>query len=421
LLSIISGLGIYFSFFKNISLILEIHFYLAIIIFLWILNHIFDKVVLKGFVSLKEILNPKGFLAKNSLFVILSFIVVFIGTNIFFKLNNTRDLYVAKISNDIYIDIDGKDNEEIWKKAKPITIHAYGGANLKNGGSDITIKALHNDKEIYFYITWDDPTKSTIHLPLIKTKDGWKIQQDGFYNFDEKKYYEDKLAILFSKNGCFGASKTAHLGVKPLKDKPANWHAKGYHYSTDGSLHDMWQWKATRSNYMSMADDCYFSSPATNKVAKRRYKAGYQCDDKYSGGFTMNYKWYKKDIITPKRMPKNPDWLDKFQSKDNNIAWVIPWYDFKPYKKSEDIYPIGTIMPSVIYKSNRDEGDRADVRAFGVYKDGKWHLEMVRFLETGSKYDLKLKTGIKMWVSVFDHSQIAHSRQSRALKLILEK
>jgi hypothetical protein len=418
---IFSGLSIYFSFLSSIATVLDVHYYLAIVMFLWIINHFYDKVIIKGLQSFMQILNFNRLVSKRTFATIVVLAIISSITVWIFRFYNTQILHVAKIPNDIFIKIDGVDSEAIWKNAKPVTIHAYGGANFKDGATDITVKALHNDKEIYFLITWDDPTKSIRHLPLMKTKNGWKVIQDGFYSFDERSYYEDKLAIMFSKNGCFGASKTAHLGAKPLKDKQANWSQKGYHYTTDNSLHDLWQWKATRSNHMSMATDCYFAQPATLKVGKRRYKAGYQCDDKYSGGFTMNYKWYKKDIVTPKRMPRNPQWLDKFQISNQNLEWIIPWYDFKPYNKNDDNYSVGTIMPSVIYKSNKEEGDRADVSAFGIYKNGKWQVELVRFLNTNSKYDLEIKTGMHMWVSAFDHVQIAHTRESRALYLELEK
>jgi hypothetical protein len=421
--SIASGFLLYFGY-SDVSLLKDIHYYSGVSLLLLIVFHIFEKFVLVGFSSLKEIFSLKKAFSKKDGFVFLFFISVFWALYTYIPSDGSQKLVVEKMKDDICIDINGNADEDIWGSAKTITLHTYGGANFNNGATDITIKALHNTKEIYFYISWDDSTKSTRHLPLIKTQAGWKLMQNGFYRFDEKMFYEDKLAVLFSKNGYIGGSKTVHLGAKPLKDKPSSWHSKGYHYTEGGDIADLWQWKATRSNYMYVADDCYIGSADIRRVGGRRYTAGYHCDPKYSGGFTMNYRWYKRDIVVPKRVPKDIELLKQYQKTPTNyddVEWIIPWYDYKPYQYAKDNYPLGTIMPSVIYKSNREEGDRADIRAYGVYKDGRWHLEMVRFLKTDSKYDLEIKNGIYMWVSAFDHSQIAHTRHSRAIYLDLKE
>jgi hypothetical protein len=75
-------------------------------------------------------------------------------------------------------------------------------------------------------------------------------------------------------------------------------------------------------------------------------------------------------------------------------------------------------LPSVLYRSNRFEGDRADVRARGEWLDGFWTLEMVRKREIRSPNDVPLVQGTCMWVSAFDASQIAHTRHDRPVQLV---
>jgi hypothetical protein len=170
---------------------------------------------------------------------------------------------------------------------------------------------------------------------------------------------------------------------------------------------------------MKQADDNFFGPAQPYYSGYRRYKAGYGQDDKESGSYVMNWTWFKTDIITPKRLPKDPKILQPYQNGSNDIAldWVIPWFQYEPYQTTNDNYPTGTVMPSVMYRSNQFEGDRADVRAFATWKDGIWSLELSRKLNTHSKNDIELKNGVCVWVSAFDHSQIAHTRHNRPLKL----
>ncbi|KZN44022.1 ethylbenzene dehydrogenase-related protein [Pseudoalteromonas luteoviolacea] len=332
-------------------------------------------------------------------------------SSLFLVKNTTHQLNVLTIDDATFIEIDGKADELAWKKASPISIMTIGGANFNQGATKVTVKALANKYESYFLISWQDETKSTNHLPLFKTAQGWKVQENGFYNFDERTFYEDKFAVMLS-DGCeIAGDKTLHLGDKPINDKPKNWHGKGYHASLDGKTRDLWHWKAVRTNDMYLADDNFIGPPAPHLSGKRRYTAGYQADGKESGAYVMNWQWYTPNSVIPKRLPSN---LDVDQQHRNG---VLPWFGSSPYRESDDLYPPGTFLSSVLYRSNRFEGDRADVRARGEWKNGQWTLELVRKHNTQSKYDVALQTGTCMWVSAFDHSQIAHTRHMQAIKL----
>jgi hypothetical protein len=264
-------------------------------------------------------------------------------------------------------------------------------------------------------VTWVDPTKSLKHLPLEKTNQGWRVLENGFYHFDEQTYYEDKFAIMLAESCEAGASGTAHLGPKPLTDKPANWHGKGFHYSKDGNIRDIWHWKAVRTNDMFIADDNFFGLPDIARPAQRRYTAGYLADGKESGAYIMNWQWYSNQTVLPKRLPEQI----LLTSNYSPANWVTPWYDTQPYQPSLDSLDEGSLLPSVLLYSNRYEGDRADVRARGEWNDGRWSLELVRPLTTTSEYDVGIETGICLWVSAFDQSQIAHTRHARPLLIRL--
>jgi hypothetical protein len=135
----------------------------------------------------------------------------------------------------------------------------------------------------------------------------------------------------------------------------------------------------------------------------------------------MNWHWYKPSGITPKRLAIDHNWLNSYQSasieQQDQRSWVMPWFGSAPYRVENDHYPIGTVMPSVLYRSNQFEGDRGDIRAHGTWKDGVWSLELARSLTADSKHDVSLKNNACLWFAAFDHSQIAHTRHSRPLAL----
>ena len=410
LFALISGALLYLG---NID-ILELHFYGSLATLLYIVLHTVYHVVRYGSKVFGVIVvpQPKGYF--QAFITLVLFFTLFLLLYFAVGTKSTQKLEVSTISNRDFIEIDGEANEPQWAKAKPLRLMSFGGANFEHGATPIEIKALKNEQEIFLFIRWRDATKSMKHLPLLKRKEGWSVVENGFYKFDEVDHYEDKLAVMLSNECSVGASKTIHLGSKPLADKPANWHGKGYHYSTDGAIRDLWQWKAVRTNDMFLADDDYFGSPDIVRSGSRRYTAGYLPDAKDSGAYIMNWKWYKHDGIVPKRLPKEPKDLE-----ENLTSWVVPWYHYDLYKKENDHYPVGTLMPSVLYASNTFEGDRANVRARAKWSNGWWSLELVRPLNTGSTYDVPIKNGVCMWVSAFDHAQIAHTRHAQAIEFDL--
>ena len=133
------------------------------------------------------------------------------------------------------------------------------------------------------------------------------------------------------------------------------------------------------------------------------------------------------------RLPK--DWkatvaaLGKFDldpdSSDTEGArwWMMTDTETVPYSAELDAtIPVGTVLPGVLIGSNY-EGDRADLRGAAKWKDGHWHLETMRALKTGSKFDHDLVPGrdLYMWVNVFDHTQIRHTRHARPVRIVTQE
>ena len=419
LASITTGSLLYFGVIPSVALS-DLHYMAALTMLLYILMHGGVYFVQFGLHALKRIAYSAAFHPGKDSVITITAMSVFVVAIVWTQEESHPGLSVQLIPITEFMQIDGIADETVWDQADAITVHTFGGANFPDGQTPITVKALHNGVEVFFHITWEDPTRSVRHLPLIKTETGWSVTGPGFYRFDETEYYEDKLAVMLAQNCAFGASKTAHLGPQPLADAPPNWHGKGYHYASDGEVRDLWHWKAVRTNDMILADDNFIGAPDAVRTGLRRYSAGYVPDGKESGAYLMNWQWYHQDRVVPKRLPRHPDDLVPYQSTgDASLSWVIPWYGYDLYNPLNDHYPPGTVMPSVLYSSNRFEGDRADVRARAVWNEGQWSLELARKLDTGSKLDVVLENGVCMWVAAFDHAQIAHTRHAMPVRLEL--
>lgn len=415
-----TGVGLYFfsqPFWKTL------HFVAALLLLIYILLHAIIYLLQYGINILPAIVNFSSVALSKNIMVSVAFLGIAGSFYFLYLQRNFYSLPVAQVETDEFFEIDGIADEAGWQNAVTVSVPTFGGANFIDGATSVRIKAVTHHEDIFFHITWQDPTQSLAHLPLIKTEQGWRIIQDGFHHFNERSHYEDKFAVILADTCEPGAAGTAHLGHKPLKDKPAHWTGKGYHYAGAGQMVDLWHWKAVRTNDMFLADDNFIGEPDIARPGSRRYTGGYMPDGKDSGSYVMNWDWYKADRVIPKRLPKNPAELAGYdlQKNSSTLNWVIPWFSYEPYSETKDTYPVGTIMPSVIYTSNQFEGDRADVRARAQWSDGIWSLEMARKLDTGSPNDILIKDGICLWVAAFDHAQIEHTRHVRPIKLVLKR
>lgn len=414
---------------------LFLHRTLAYGYMLFIILHIASHIQQAGVKQLLRILRPN----RRIKFLLSSISVVFcsVAIIIFWILNNAQPLTVAFTPTPI--KIDGRSDEPIWQKANSVSVFTQHGENLHNGQSKIFIKGLYDANNIYLYLKWQDPTRSQKHLPLIKTKKGWKILQTKFAQADENEFYEDKFAILLANGDALASAKSIHLGQTPLKNQPEPLNGRGFHYTNNGKIYDLWHWQSVRSNMYYQADDSYFGSalhaptdfPKTLAERKdgtyERYTAGYQKDPPATwDGVGMNWETFSEGITQPRRLPTEPDdikMLNKASISPNTSDmenWWLTWDDTEPYTTSKDDFPIGTVLPSVLLKSKRPN-DRGDITAYGYWEKGYWHLEIKRALHTGSPYDVSISNNTYLWFAVFDHTQTRHSRHIRPIKINLEQ
>lgn len=329
-------------------------------------------------------------------------------------------------------------DDPVWKTVRPVHVRTMQGANMNGaaGESIVSIRAVHDDQKVYFAFQWEDPTRSLRRVPMEKRADGWHVWDIDAARADVVDFYEDKFAIIFSKSDAFGSGGATHLGPRPLADKPAPLNQRGYHYTTDGSYIDMWQWKASRGGLLGFMEDMYIGPPTEPTPAETavqgRYQGGYWGDpgkSMYRYNFAFQGPGGYAGPVTPLALPKDYKAAQAALgtvSNDPNVSndegshwWMMEKGETVPYsKEADDLIPVGTMMPGVLI-TGEYAGDRAGIAAQAKWADGHWTLVASRNLKTGSKYDVDFDPGSKYyaWVAAYDHTQTRHTRHMRPIEI----
>lgn len=165
---------------------------------------------------------------------------------------------------------------------------------------------------------------------------------DASQSYKKTKQMEDRFAISFRMSGDFSFNKI------------------------DGSDFeaDVWHWKSSRSNPAGVAHD----------------------------------KMWK---VSTTSFPRSKS----FKTRDGKTVFLARMSDagdrlYKPLRYSEKSE---NVMPR--YQVNLSpKGSIADVRAKGMWRDGRWYLELARKLDTGHQDDAVIpsKGGIKIAVAAFN-------------------
>ncbi len=290
-----------------------------------------------------------------------------------------------------------------WKDAQPLIFKAVGGKNLPGGSTEVTLRAVHTGDTVYFLMQYKDPTQSFQRSPWVKQADGsWKQLTDpDDKGGDNNKYYEDKVALIwnissptFEAKGCMAACHTGE--GKPFGNK---------YLPNPGEKADIWHWKSVRTGSVGQIDDQYLD--ATRYDAEKAKEAGRKSDPKTGGGYVDN-------VSDDKKGPK-------FALKGNKPAppyWIVDG-EKEPFDDSK--YKAGDEVPSIIVAPFT--GDRGDISAKIVYKDGVRTSVFWRKLATGSEYDVQFTDPKKEYafgVAVFDNAQVRHAYSPGVLKLKFE-
>jgi hypothetical protein len=375
---------------------------------------------------------------QSNAFVVAAAIAI-TGTSIVIAVDRmeTDHLQVRRIERAAAPRLDGDTSDRVWRDAVPFFVTTSGGGNFDGRGeTKIEIRAVHDDTWAYFLFVWEDPTRSLKHFPMIKEAGGWRVLHHGLENGDEHDFHEDKFSVLLTTSDTtLAGDRTFHASPHPVAGAPETMTGRGLHFSMTGYA-DVWEWRAT-SGSTGWMDDAHFGPPLEPTPMQARhvvpYKGGFAPDPgtaNYADNFTMEEdESGGPRLVAPLRLPRDlaattaavghVD-FDPDHGDEDGSRWFMTEAESAPYSAEDDSrIPLGMIIPGVII-AGEFAGDRADVRCAARWASGHWALEVARRLDTGSTYDVPIKTGTFMRVAAFDHSQIRHTRHVRPIRLEIE-
>lgn len=278
--------------------------------------------------------------------------------------------------------------------------------------TNVTLKSLYDNKNLYVYMQYDDPTYSVARYPWIKQADGsWKQQKKKDYTGHENTYYEDKVGMYweikargFAKKGC---AISCHLTKDGMNDGTPDKSAGRKYTRKAGETIDMWHWKSVRTGLaFDLSHDQYVDNIKDPKKSKNWGRHG---DEKTSGG-------YKNNMTKDKKMP-----MYMSKNSDNKLTYLVD-ADKVPFV---DTFKTGDMVPGIVV--SKMTGSAADIHTSSVYKDGKWTLVFKRALTTdhpkAKVQDVQFKDMKKPYyfgVAVFDNTQINHVYHEGSIKLLFK-
>jgi hypothetical protein len=293
--------------------------------------------------------------------------------------------------------------DEAWKGVSPLAVKVVGGKNLPGGSTEVTLRSVYAGDTVYFHMQYKDPTNSVRRSPWVKQADAsWqKLKDPADKGGDNNLYYEDKAALIwnisspaFEAKGCMSACHTGE--GKPFGNK---------YTAAAGERLDMWHMKGVRTGPIGQIDDQYVDNTRYDK--EKSSNAGRKTDPKTGGGYVDN-------VSDDKKGPK-------FALKGQKPAppyWIVD-AEKEPFDDSK--YKAGDEVPGIIVAPFT--GDRADIAARHVWKEGVRTIEFARKLVTGSEFDVQfsdLKKEYAFGVAVFDNAQVRHAFSPGVLKLAFE-
>jgi hypothetical protein len=301
-------------------------------------------------------------------------------------------LYIKRIDAADAPVLDGDAPDAAWRSAKPVTVPTGFGGNLGGKGSwPVEIRAVHDGKWIYFRFTWEDPTRSLKHLPLVKREDGWHVLHDGYDRADERSFFEDKFAVLITNEPTVIPGDHIYRGgPTPIADKPGTLSQRGLHLaSAPGQGMEVWQWKASSGGVLGWIDRDHFDLPVDPTRAQTAgelpYRGGYIQDARavslYADNFEAQPLSGYEHPIQPRRLPR--DWkatyaalgkvdLEPDQGDTEGSRWWMTMPESEPYSAGLDVrIPVGTVIPGSLILTD-DLAQRAQVKGAARWGVGKW-------------------------------------------------
>jgi hypothetical protein len=244
--------------------------------------------------------------------------------------------------------LDGSGSDAVWKNAPEFKVQA-------KDGPELSFRSVYTSDRVYMLISWLDETESV-------KKKMWRYDGEKWATLKEQRVYEPKPTN----------SDEDRLSI---------------HWSINDSIKSF-----AEKGCLVLCHDKILTATQEPDLHERR-EAAHHGDAKGEGN--LNYADNKTDDGKPKFMHRDSTGSSYFLKKEDVI---LIDYLKATFKK-------GDTIPG--YVLARPKGSRGDVDAQGVWKDGRWTLEIGRRLVTTDKgHDVQfddLKKTYYFGIAVFDN------------------
>ncbi|MFQ5900556.1 MAG: HD domain-containing phosphohydrolase [Thermodesulfobacteriota bacterium] len=282
------------------------------------------------------------------------------------------------------ITIDGYATEASWKKTKLLEITVQDGSI---GKVTVSMHALYDSDNIYIHAMWDDPTRD-----VMIGKWTFDIEQDRWIRrFDKTNHHgvfldnEDRLAFFWNIDESIAGFNIGGCAMLC--------HGDQMHTNAPGERADNWQWEASRNNPLGYMDDYWLDNTIAenhnHNVSKRARKGDERDRNAGTKGMKGNYvENVQEKLIDGKRINIPWYWEPDAEGEDS-LALTQDEIERGEATLITNTSDLDITRPIPGYILTRPTGSRGDIDAKGVWKDGKWSLEIKRRLVTGHNDDVQ--------------------------------
>lgn len=285
--------------------------------------------------------------------------------------------------------VDGSGSDAVWRSAPEVIIPT-------SGGPPVAMRSVHTGDMIYTLFSWPDATKGDV---------------DETWEFDGAKWrmgeIDDAFAVFWDIDGSVPgfADKGCEAVCHRQGTDPAAW---GMWLSgAPDAKGDIWDISLGISNIRGSVNDYVFDvDPALAKNPAFRELKTIRRQDTFTerAPMILNY------TVDPADGSKKPS----YRLKDGLTAENTPYPFIDQVEPITDYtaFKAGDRIPYIIFYpfTARWGGSRDDIWGKGVWKEGRWTVEMKRRLATGHTDDVRFAPGKRYTfaVAVFDHTIIGH-------------
>jgi hypothetical protein len=304
--------------------------------------------------------------------------------------------------------------------------------------TELKVKVGYNDKEIFFRFEWAAEKENIYHDYIYFQGGKWITTAGSSPGIHPQKLYEDRVSFLLDDGSVryfdtAGGFVTVHEEMRFLSNQASAEEVEKHPYiggklkqrdvrkyvpetrtgedwrgvrseeeltalRKAGVFLDLWMWRSHRGGPIGYADDMWVLDYRHGDQGKSAFSDNWDPEkrqprfmyDPEKAGFVA-LRW--EDIINHKLTQKDIYYISEEHTKP-----------FDPAHEWKD----GDAIPRRLLRI--PDGSRGDIKARGVWQDGKWQVEMTRLLDTGNTDDKALRDRRRYTIAFAVHKDYTGSR-----------